>query len=114
MQLFAALYLDEDVDVLVAKLLVARGFDVVTARDMRRLSTPDAIHLQYATSLHRCILTHNRSDFEELHKIWLASGQTHLGVMIATRRMTHELARRVAIILDALTADEIAGQLLYV
>jgi hypothetical protein len=33
MKLFAELYLDEDVSVLVAALLRARGFDVITARD---------------------------------------------------------------------------------
>ena len=114
MQLFAALYLDEDVDVLAAKLLIARGFDVITARDIGRLSTPDLIHLQYASSLNRCLLTHNRSDFESLHKVWLEAELTHAGIMIASRRVTHELARRVAVILDSLTADEIAGQLLYV
>lgn len=31
-QLFIALYLDEDVDVLVARLIRARGFSATTAR----------------------------------------------------------------------------------
>ena len=34
--LFIELYLDEDVDVLVADLVRARGFDVVTRRPGRR------------------------------------------------------------------------------
>ena len=35
--LFIRLYLDEDVNVLVADLLKARGFDAVTVRDARKL-----------------------------------------------------------------------------
>jgi DNA-binding response OmpR family regulator len=31
--LFICLYLDEDVNVLIAELLQARGFDVITARN---------------------------------------------------------------------------------
>lgn len=40
--LFICLYLDEDVNVLVADLLKARGFDAITARDVRKLQATDA------------------------------------------------------------------------
>ena len=35
-------------------------------------------------------------------------------IAIASRRSPYEIARRVAILLDTLTADEIEGQLLYI
>ena len=44
MKLFASLYFDEDVDILIAKLLVARGHDVLTAREADMLETPDDVH----------------------------------------------------------------------
>lgn len=40
--LFIALYLDEDVNVLVAALLRARGYDVLTTREEGRLAASDA------------------------------------------------------------------------
>lgn len=43
--LFVRLYLDEDVNVLVADLLRARGFDAVTVRDVGQLRATDAEQL---------------------------------------------------------------------
>jgi len=40
--LVAALYLDEDVDVLIAKLLCARGFRAVTTLEAAMLGAQDA------------------------------------------------------------------------
>jgi hypothetical protein len=41
MTIFAKVYVDEDVDVLVAHLLVARGFDVKTVRELAMLGKSD-------------------------------------------------------------------------
>ncbi len=68
MKLFAELYLDEDVSVLLATLLRARGFAVTTAH---------------------------------------AEGMLH-------RSDAEQLARRLGILLDTLSADEIQNQLLYI
>ncbi|MGH2412514.1 MAG: DUF5615 family PIN-like protein [Microcystaceae cyanobacterium] len=46
--LFICVYLDEDVNVLVADLLKAKGFDAVTARDVGQLKASDAEQLAYA------------------------------------------------------------------
>ena len=64
--LFIRLYLDEDVNVLVADLLNARGFDALTVRDAGKLQTSDAEQLAYAIGEQRALVTHNRSDFEKL------------------------------------------------
>jgi predicted nuclease of predicted toxin-antitoxin system len=64
--LFIRLYLDEDVNVLVAALLNARGFDALTVRDAGQLQTSDEEQLAYAVNQQRTLVTHNRSDFEEL------------------------------------------------
>lgn len=114
MNLFATLYLDEDVAPLIAILLRNRSFNAVTARDEQMLSEPDPVQLAYATSLERCILTHNRGDYEMLHREYISSGRFHWGIIIAARRGPHQVSDRVARLLDTLTADEIANQLFYV
>lgn len=91
-----------------------RGLDVTTAREENMLGKPDEEQLAYAASLERCILTHNRGDFEGLHAAYLTNDKRHAGIITANRRSPYEVARRVAILLDALTADEIANQLFYI
>jgi len=113
-KLFARLYLDEDVSILVATLLRARGFDVVTTRDEGMLGQDDPTQLAHATSLERCIITHNRVDFEHQHRDYLEAGRSHFGIIVASRRSPYEMARRLAVLLNALTADEIENQLLYI
>lgn len=112
-RLFIELYIDEDVDVLVADLLRARGFDVMTTRDAEHLHATDAEQLAFASSVQRTLLTHNRADFEALHQSYLVSGQYHSGILIAVRHSAYEVARRLLLILDAVTADEMQNQLRY-
>ncbi|MBW4479833.1 MAG: hypothetical protein KME54_24040 [Tolypothrix brevis GSE-NOS-MK-07-07A] len=45
MTIFAQVYIDEDVDVLVATLLLARGFDATTVREQQMLGEPDQTQL---------------------------------------------------------------------
>lgn len=51
-QLLIELYLDEDVDVLLADLLRARGFAVQTTREAHQLGRNDADQLAYAAKQH--------------------------------------------------------------
>ena len=112
--LFIAIYLDEDVHILVGDLLTGRGFRAVTARDADQLGKSDSEQLAFAASQRRAILTHNRKDFEELHRRYTAKGQSHPEIVIATRRHPYDLARRLFVLLNTLTADEMQGQLLYI
>lgn len=114
MKLFAELYLDEDVSVLVGALLKARGFDALTARDAGMLGQDDSDQLEHATSVERCIVTHNRVHFEQLHRQYVATGQEHHGIVVAARRTPQEIARRLAMLLNSFAADEFSNQLLYV
>lgn len=112
--LFIELYLDEDVHVLVAALLRARGFDVKTTRDTGRLAASDADQLAYAADHQRALLTHNRADFESLHMTYVSSHQRHSGIIIAVRRPPHEITERLLAILDQVTADEMRDHLRYI
>jgi predicted nuclease of predicted toxin-antitoxin system len=78
-KLFCTLYLDEDVSVMLGYLLDARGFDVTTARDQGMLGKSDEEQLAYSASKERCLLTHNRADFERLHKFYITTDKRHGG-----------------------------------
>lgn len=111
--LFASVYLDEDVNVVLADLLRARGFHAITARDAGRLGWEDADQLAFAAENNMAILTHNRGDFQALHRQYLDAGRSHSGILIAVRRPLYLIRQNVVDLLDQLTADELEGQLLY-
>lgn len=92
----ARLYLDEDVSVVVAAILQARGFDIVTARDTGQLGWSDHRQLGFGAEHRRDLLTHNRADFERLY-----------------RRPPGEIATRVGRLLSRLSADDLESQLLF-
>lgn len=110
----ASLYLDEDVSVVVAAILRARGFDVETAREAGRLGRPNLEQLDFGAVTSRVLLTHNRVDFERLHRNWVETGRPHAGILIARRRPPAELAARVGRLLTRLTTDELQNQIFYV
>ena len=110
----AGLYTDEDVNVLVAELMRRRGFRAAATRDRGRLGICDASQLEYATSQGMAILTHNRGDFEELHRQCIAEERTHAGIIIALTNRPYAIARKVGCLLNRYTADEMRNQLLYV
>jgi predicted nuclease of predicted toxin-antitoxin system len=112
--LFISLYLDEDVHVLVADLLNARGFNTLTARDAGQLQTSDEAQLAYAVSQQRTLVTHNRSDFEALVQTYFTTQQKHYGVILAVRRSPQEIAQRLLAILNQVTADEMENQVRYI
>jgi predicted nuclease of predicted toxin-antitoxin system len=112
--LFIELYLDEDVNVLVAALLRARGFTALTTREAGQLHTSDLEQLAYAVSQRKTFLTHNRADFEARAKEYLAARQTHYGIIIAVRYPAQEIVRRLLRILNQVTADEMQNQVRYI
>ena len=111
--LFIPLYLDEDVHGLLPDLLRARGFDVVSTQQAGNIGLDDAAQLAFAVSHSRTLLTHNRADFEALAATYSAQNTPHAGILIAVRRPIYELTRRVLILLNAVTADEMHNQVRY-
>ncbi|HEV2349409.1 MAG TPA: DUF5615 family PIN-like protein [Terriglobia bacterium] len=113
-QLFIDLYLDEDVNVVLADLVRARGFRVTTTRAAGQMAMTDESQLAFAASQRKAILTHNRVDFEVLAQRYFEEKKTHSGIIIAVRRHPKELSKRVLILLDSVTADEIEDQIRYI
>jgi predicted nuclease of predicted toxin-antitoxin system len=113
-RLFIELYLDEDVSVLVADLLRARGFVATTTREAGNLGSSDLEQLKRAITQDKTFLTHNRADFEMLAQRYFSSGTPHHGIIIAVRRSPYEIVRRLLPILNSVTRDEIENQLRYI
>ena len=114
MSLFIELYLDEDVDVLIADLLKAYGFSALTTRDADQCQNSDADQLTYAVMQQKALLTHNRVHFEALATSYFEENKTHWGIIIAVRRSSYEIVQRLLSILNQVTADDMKNQLRYI
>ncbi|MGF1520968.1 MAG: DUF5615 family PIN-like protein [Leptolyngbyaceae cyanobacterium] len=112
--IFIHIYLDEDVDVLVASLLRSRGFNATTAQQAKQLGKTDTEQLEYATSQGAATLTHNRTDFEDLAREYFNAGKFHSGIIVAVRKTYTEVVLRLLTILDSITSDEMENQILYI
>lgn len=112
--LFIELYLDEDVDVLVADLLRAHGFSARTALEAQQLHKTDREQLEYAVNHRTTLLTHNRADFEVLALLYFAGSDLHHGIIFAVRRSPWEIVKRLLIILNQVAADEMRNQVRYI
>ena len=113
-RLFIELYLDEDVHVLVADLIRARGFQAITTRDAGQLKKSDPEQLDYAVNQGKTLVTHNRVDFEKLAQEYFNQEKKHYGIIFAVRHSPQEIARRLLIILNNVTADEMENQVRYI
>ena len=112
-RLFIEVYLDEDVDILVAAVLRARRFTATTTVEVGNRGASDADQLAYAVERGQAFLTHNRMDFETLARPYALAGHQHAGIILAARRPPHEVARRLLLLLSQVTADEMRDQVRY-
>jgi len=113
-RLFISIFLDEDVSVVVGKLLRSRGYLTLTTQEAGQLGRIDAEQLSFASERRMAILTHNRNDFALLAGRYISDKRNHSGIIIAVRRSPSEIALRLFAILDRVTAEEMDNQLLYI
>ncbi|HVX84786.1 MAG TPA: DUF5615 family PIN-like protein [Phycisphaerae bacterium] len=112
-RLFASVYLDEDVDVLIATLLRSRGWTATDTHAAGRSGSSDEQQLAYAAAQNLVLVTHNRNDFVELAQRYLTDNTFHPGIIVAVRRPPYVLATRLTLLLDRITADEFQNQVFY-
>jgi len=108
------IYLDEDVDLLVARLLRARLHDAITAGEAGQSGRSDPEQLAFAVSQRRAIITHNRRDFLPLAQEYAARSQHHYGILLAVRRSPYDVAQRLLNLMNRVTADEMENQVFYI
>ena len=75
--IFIKVYLDEDVNALIAKLIGAKDFKSLTVSEAGRKGESDVEQLDYAARNGYAILTHNRTDFEYLAQEYYAGNKSH-------------------------------------
>jgi len=108
-----ALYLDEDIDPLLAQVLRDRGFDCVSARESHTLGRSDHEQLDFATSHGRIILTFNVKDFVRLAAESAISGRHHAGIIVSDHLPFRELLRRILVLLQRHAHADLANRLLW-
>jgi hypothetical protein len=91
------LYLDENMSPVVARLLIREGYDVMTARNagLAQQGIADEVHLQFATSQGRALLTHDLDDYGLILEEWYVAGREHFGVIVTPQLIPAIVARRV-------------------
>ena len=100
-------HLDEHISAHIAAGLRRRNIDVTTAVGEGLMGATDAAHLEFAASSGRVLVTQD-SDFLRLH----AQGVSHAGIVFCQQQSMSiwEMLRRVVLVHDLLTPEEIAGK----
>lgn len=112
--IFIKLYMDENVPVVVAKILRSKGHDVLTTDEAANKGLDDRRQLEFAVENERALVTINRVDFEELAREYFYRNISHAGIFISPDVGSGEIANRLSRYLDIITADEMSGQVIYI
>jgi uncharacterized protein with PIN domain len=103
-------YLDEHVDMDIAKAVRRRGVDVTTAQDEKQRKTDDALLIETATQQGRVFVT------QDADALRIASrGVQHAGIAYAPQGTPiGEIIRALLLIYDATDADGMKQQIEYI
>lgn len=103
-------HLDESVDPAIARALRRHGIDVTTTVEAGLRTQSDAAQLAFARREHRVIVTHD-ADFLRL----VSQDSDHPGVAYChkTARSLGAMIRRLMLMYDVLTPDEMHGRVEY-
>ena len=100
-------HLDEHISAHIAAGLLRRNIDVTTTADAGLIGATDRAQLEFAASSGRVMVTHN-DDFLRLH----AQGVAHAGIAYCQQQSMSigEMLRRVVLIHDLLSPEEMSGR----
>ena len=107
------LYLDEDVDPLLAQVLKDRGIDCISAKEALNLGRSDREQLAFATNQERAILTLNVKDYVWLAREFAAAESHHAGIIVSDHLPFRELLRRVLVLLQRHARTDLTDTLLW-
>ncbi|MBI2910448.1 MAG: DUF5615 family PIN-like protein [Chloroflexi bacterium] len=111
-----ALYLDENVPPLVANLLQAEKYDVISAHEVGMFGKDDEEQLQYAASSGRALLTFNQKHFRPLYDRWWGPGRSHSGIVLSRQYKLDEIGELVRLIRNLIVrnnAEDLTNSLVY-
>jgi len=107
------LYLDEDVHKKVATALRLRGYDAISAHEIKEWGIRDKEQLDFAISQKRAIFTFNVGDYVILHKQYLKSNKKHYGIIISKQLTLSETINRLAVLLLRDKPEMLVNQLIW-
>lgn len=117
LELFIAIYTDEDVSRELANELHERGFRAQSAIEAGLLGADDDVQLDYAIANQMTILTYNRQHFMPLATRYASEGKHHFGIVISTKQFSDvrfgELLRLTLRLLNSLSAEEMIDRVVY-
>jgi len=76
-------YFDEDVSIVVAKIIRAHGFKVICASEVKECGITDEEQLKYAAKNNYVLVTHNIRDFCLLAREWAKKEKMHSGIILS-------------------------------
>ena len=107
-KLFVSIYLDADVERMVARALRQQGYACRTADEVGMKRASDEAQLEYAAQMGYALVTYNVEHFAPLHAQYLQEGREHSSIVLIPKRWgASEVLRRLLNLLNAVTADEI-------
>ncbi|HKS92072.1 MAG TPA: DUF5615 family PIN-like protein [Tepidiformaceae bacterium] len=109
-----AFYLDDNVERrALAKELERRSVDVLRATDAGYHAALDEVHLAFATSVGRVVVTSDE-DFHSIHWAWVAQQRMHAGiVMVAPDMSIGERVAGLCALNDTYTKELVRNQLIF-
>jgi hypothetical protein len=105
------LYIDEDVHESIAPALRQRGYDALNAREVNRRGLSDSEQLAYAVAQGRTLFSFNVSDYMALHIEYVTQNREHTGIIVSKQISISAALRRLLILLEQTSANEIYAQL---
>jgi uncharacterized protein with PIN domain len=100
------LYIDEDLTDRIAVALRSRGYDVISAHEVKMRGGTDKEQLEFATKNNRIILTRNIKHFVILQREYYRHGLLHKGIIVTDYLPLKELMRRIMRFLNKKTMTE--------
>ena len=107
------LYLDENVPMVLGRMLAEEGMDCTTARDAGNLSLSDEEHLAFAATTHRILVTFDCRDFQIMAARWQQTRRSHAGIILSKPHPLHELHRRFRHLFLAHRQDDFTARVLW-
>ena len=108
------LYLDEDVHKKIALALRLKGYNVISAHEIKKQGITDYNQLDNAISEQRAIFTFNIGDFQKLHKKYLDAGKEHFGILLSKQIPFGETLNRLTKFLFTHTPTELKNNLFWI
>lgn len=106
-KLFVSIYLDADVERMIAKALRQQGYTCHAADEVGMKQASDEAQLEYAARMGYALVTYNVEHFAPLHARYLQKGWEHFGIVLIPKRWgASEVLRRLLKLLNAVTANE--------